>query len=302
MEFKVIATIGLVGCGSLFSQSIAQTFEFVPNTKDTINYTDVIGKKQKHWILYGKHKPNTCYTPQQKVEEGDYKENRKIGTWTEFYCNGQMKNKITFVNGRADGYAIIYYENGKVQEEGQWKNNRWVGSLKQYYENGQVQHDFKYNEAGKREGEQVYKYDNGQVAIQGNFANGKETGTIKEFAENGQLKAEKTFNDGNVDVNSIKTYSVKADGQTADKLPNQNDAPKLVVKAEEKPNDAVKAPTILNGKHTLYDKNKNVTKDGTFENNTFIEGKAYIYNENGILTRVLIYKNGKYIGDGVIEK
>jgi hypothetical protein len=32
-----------------------------------------------------------------------------------------------------------------------------------------------------------------------------------------------------------------------------------------------------------------------------MEGKAFIYNDNGILTRVLIYKAGKYVGDGVIE-
>ena len=306
MNFKVIFTVSLVGCGSLFSQSIAQTFEFAPNSKDTINYVDVAGKKQKHWILFGKHKPNTCYTVTQKVEEGDYKENRKAGLWQEYYCNGQLKSKVTFVNGRADGYAVLYYDNGKVQEEGQWKNNRWVGNLKQYYANGEVQHDFKYNEAGKREGEQVYKYENGQVAITGNFQNGKETGVIKEYAENGQLKAEKTFNDGNVDVASIKNYSVANTATTVAVTPPANAVPKLTVKPDEKPNEATtaaeKGVTILNGKHTLYDKTKNVTKDGIFHNNTFMEGKAYMYTEDGILKRVLIYKNGVYVGDGVIEK
>jgi antitoxin component YwqK of YwqJK toxin-antitoxin module len=307
MNFKVIITGGFIGCSTLFSQSIAQTWEMDPVTKkDTINYVDVGGKKQKHWILYGKHKPGTCYTVTQKIEEGDYKENRKVGVWMEYFCNGQMKNKITFVNGRADGYAIVYYENGKVQEEGMWKNNRWVGNLKQYYENGQVQHDFKFNESGKREGEQVYKYENGQTAIAGNFVNGKESGTIKEFSEEGKLKAEKTYNDGSVDAASIKTYSVEAQAEDK-KVEAAANAPKLVVKADEKPIEAPKtsapgAPVILNGKHTLYDKNKNITKDGIFDNNRFMEGKAYIYDENGILQRVAIYKNGVYVGDGVMEK
>lgn len=293
--------MSFLGCSTLFSQSVAQTYEFLPNTKDTINYTDVAGKKQKKWILFGKHKPNTCYAPLQKVEEGEYRENRKTGVWMEYFCNGQTKNKVTFVNGRADGYAVIYYENGNVQEEGQWKNNRWVGALKQYYENGQVQHDFKYNQAGKREGEQVYKYENGQTAIKGNFANGKETGTIKEFHESGELKAEKTFNNGAVDVASIKTYEAKNDVAKKEVVPDN--APKLVVKADEKPLDApAKTSTILNGKHTLYDRNRNVTKDGIFKDNRFMEGKAYIYNENGILTKIALYKNGTYVGEGVIEK
>jgi len=299
MNFKVVVTTSFLGCSTLFSQSVAQTFEFLPGTKDTINYTDVAGKKQHKWILFGKHKPNTCYAPTQKVEEGEYNENRKTGIWMEYFCNGQAKNKITFVNGRPDGYAIVYYDNGKIQEEGQWKNNRWVGAMKQYYDNGQVQHDFKFNEGGKRDGVQTYNHDNGKVAVQGNFVNGKESGTIKEYNEKGVLTAEKTYNNGNVDAASIKTYDNKDAEKKADVLAN---APKLTVKADEKPLEAVaKGSVILNGKHTLYDKNKHVTKDGIFENNTFMEGKAYIYNENGILTRVAIYKGGKYVGDGVVE-
>jgi antitoxin component YwqK of YwqJK toxin-antitoxin module len=299
MDFKVILTVGFLSGCSLFSQSIAQTWEFKPDTKDTINYTDVGGKKQKHWILYGKHKPGNCYSPTQKAEEGDYQDNRKTGIWMEYFCNGQAKNKITFVNGRPDGYACIYFENGKIQEEGQWKNNRWVGNLKQYYENGQVQHDFQYNGGGKREGVQVYNHENGQKAIEGNFVNGKESGVVKEYDEAGKLKAEKTYNDGSVDVASIKTYTTDTK-QKEVKKDVFDDAPKVVVKADEKPLDSPK-PTILNGKHTLYDKNRHVTKDGVFKDNLLIDGKAYIYNDNGILTRVAIYKNGMYVGDGVIE-
>lgn len=299
MNFKGVITMSFIGCSSLFSQTIAQTFELMPNSKDTINYTDALGKKQRKWILFGKHKPNTCYAVTQKVEEGEYKENRKIGIWMEYFCNGNAKNKITFINGRPDGYAVVYYENGKVQEEGQWKNNRWVGALKQYYDNGQVQHDFKFNEGGKREGVQTYKYDNGKTAIEGSFVNGKESGTIKEYHENGDLKAEKTYNNGSVDVNTIKTYDPKKEFLA--KKDDVGDAPKLTLKSDEKPVDAKNGPLVLNGQHTLYDKNKHVTKDGTFKDNRLMDGKAYIYDDNGILKRVAIYKNGVYAGDGVIE-
>jgi antitoxin component YwqK of YwqJK toxin-antitoxin module len=300
MNFKVIITLSFVGSSTLFSQSVAQTFEFMPNSKDTINYTDVGGKKQGKWVLFGKHKPNTCYALQQKAEEGLYKENRKTGVWMEYFCNGNIKNKVTFVNGRPDGYAIIYFENGKVQEEGQWKNNRWVGNLKQYYENGQVQHDFKFNEGGKREGNQVYNHENGKVAIEGGFVNGKESGVIKEYYENGALKAEKNYNNGDVDVASIKTYEKPKE---LEKKPEAKpiEKEKLVIQSDEKPLDAPKGAMVLNGKHTLYDKNKQVSKDGTFKDNRLMDGKAYIYDNNGILKRVAIYKNGVYVGDGVVE-
>jgi antitoxin component YwqK of YwqJK toxin-antitoxin module len=280
----------------------AQSQEYEMNGKDTINLTDAQGKKQGKWIVKGKHKPGTCYQPDQKVEEGKYQDNRKVGIWVEYYCNGNMKNKLTFVNGRPDGYAIMYHENGKISEEGTWKSNRWVGNYKLYYENGQVQHQFVFNQSGKREGGQTYFYENGQVAVEGNFVNGKETGVIKEYYENGDKKAEKTFNDGAVDVASIKEFQPKNPMQKSLDEPADN-APKVVMTKDEKPNEAVaaKGPIVLNGQHTLYNKNKQITKDGEFKDNRLMNGKAYIYDDNGILTRIAVYKNGVYVGDTQVE-
>jgi antitoxin component YwqK of YwqJK toxin-antitoxin module len=288
---------------TLCSASLAQSQSSEVISGDTVNRIDADGKKQGKWILMGKHKPGTCYQPEQKVEEGKYQDNRKMGIWIEYFCNGNMKNKLTFVNGRPDGYAIMYHENGKISEEGNWKNQRWVGNYKLYYENGQVQHEFVFNPSGKREGAQKYYYENGQLAIEGNFSNGKESGLIKEYHENGDIKAEKNYADGNVDVASIKEYAPKKPLVKKSDVPADN-APKIVVTKDEAPNEAVKktGPLVLNGQQTLYNKNKQITKDGIFKDNRFMEGKAYIYDENGILTRVAVYKNGIYVGDTQAEK
>ncbi|MCW3075522.1 MAG: hypothetical protein JWO32_131 [Bacteroidetes bacterium] len=297
---KKLLYILITVCGASLAQS--QSFEIIG--KDTANRIDVDGKKQGKWILLGKHKPGTCYQPDQKVEEGKYQDNRKLGIWIEYFCNGNMKNKLTFVNGRPDGYAIMYHENGKISEEGNWKNQRWVGNYKLYYENGQVQHEFVFNPTGKREGAQKYYYENGQVAIEGNFSNGKESGLIKEYHENGDIKAEKNYADGNVDVASIKEFAPKKPLVKKSDEPADN-APKITVTKDEAPNEAVKktaGPLVLNGAHTLYNKSKQITKDGVFKDNRFMEGKAYMYDENGILMRVAVYKNGIYVGDTQAEK
>jgi antitoxin component YwqK of YwqJK toxin-antitoxin module len=298
---KRIAILILFSCTSLLR---AQTWELLG--KDTINRTDIEGKKQAKWILMGKHKPGTCYQPEQKAEEGKYKDNKKTDIWVEYYCNNNMKNKLTFVNGRPDGYAQMFHENGKISEEGNWKNNRWVGNYKLYYPNGQVQHEFVFSQTGKREGAQKYFYDNGELAIEGNFVNGKESGIIKEYYENGDPKAEKNFMDGNVDVASIKEFQPKKPIVPKSENPADN-APALKVKEDEKPNEAAvkkgapKGPMVLNGQFTLYNKNKQITKDGIFKDSRFMEGKAYIYNENGILQRVAVYKDGIYVGDTQVE-
>lgn len=286
-----------------FIKAQGQTYEIYKG--DTTNKIDVDGRKQGKWVLLGKHKPGTCYAPDSKVEEGKYQDNRKKDVWVEYYCNGNMKNKLTFVNGKPDGYAQMFHENGKISEEGNWKNNRWVGNYKLYYENGQVQHEFVFNANGKREGAQTYYYENGQKAIEGNFTNGKESGLIKEYYENGDIKAEKNFVDGGIDPSQIKEYQPKKPFTPKSDNPIDN-APKLIVSADEKPNEAVKTapkgPLVLNGPNTLYNKNKQITKDGIFKDNVFMEGKAYFYDVNGILTRVAVYKNGIYVGDTQVEK
>ena len=66
------------------SQAQSQSFEKAANG-DTINLIDVLGKKQGKWIVRGKHKPGSCFAPEQKVEEGKYTDNRKIGKWLEYY-------------------------------------------------------------------------------------------------------------------------------------------------------------------------------------------------------------------------
>jgi antitoxin component YwqK of YwqJK toxin-antitoxin module len=287
----------------LAALSTAQSQSSELSGTDTINKIDIDGKKQGKWILMGKHKPGTCFQPEQKAEEGKYQDNRKLGPWIEYYCNSNMKNKLTFTNGRPDGYAIMYHENGKISEEGNWKNNRWVGNYKLYYENGQVQHEFVFNQTGKREGAQKYFYENGEKAIEGNFINGKESGLIKEYYDNGDIKAEKNFMDGIVDLATIKEFVNKKPLIKKSDVPLDN-APKVIVKPDEKPNDAkaTKGPLVLNGPNILYNKNKQITKDGEFKDNRFMSGKAYFYDENGILQRVAVYKNGIYVGDTQAEK
>lgn len=296
---KKIVLIVLITISKIVS---AQSFELLNN--DTINLTTVSGKKQGKWIITNKLIKKPCYTDDQKVEEGTYENSKKTGVWNEYYCNNNLKSKITYENNRPNGYAIMYHENGKIKEEGLWKNNRWVGDYKLYYENGQVQQAFKFNTTGKREGDQKYFYDNGQTMIEGAWAEGKEAGLLKEYYENGDLKSEKNFADGYLDFASVKTYEPKKPIVVEAVKEVVEDpikvAPIEVDKVNEKVNSGI--PFNGEGQWKLYNKNRQVSKDGIFHKNRLMDGKVYIYNSNGILTRIALYKGGKYIGDSVIEE
>ena len=265
---------------------------------DTINFTDALGKKQGHWIVFNAtlHKPG--YTDDQKVEEGKFVDSKKTGIWETFFPNNKIKNKIPYDNNRQDGYAISYYENGNVREEGVWKNNRWVGDYKLYYETGKIQQEFKYNTTGKREGPQKYYNENGQKIIEGNWAEGKEAGILKEFYDNGDLKAEKKFDNGTLDVASIKTYETKnAITKIAKKI--EEPAPPVIVKEEK---DNLGKSFNGEGYWKLFNANKQVSKDGVFSKNKLVDGKVYYYSKDGILTRIAVYKEGRYEGDSVVEQ
>lgn len=290
---KVVLILLFITC----KIAVAQSFEL--SGKDTLNFTDINGKKQGKWVIKNitLHKP--CYTDDQVVEEGKFVDSKKTGLWKEYYCNKNIKSVITYENNRPNGYAKMYHDNGKIKEEGLWKNNRWVGDYKLYYDNGQVQQAFKFNATGKREGPQTYFYENGQVMIEGSWAEGKEAGILKEYYENGDIKSEKSFDGGNIDIAKTKTFEPKK--PIAVKKPEEKvAAPPVIPNKTEKDN----LGKVFNGEGywKLFNSNKQVSKDGTFSKSRLVDGKVYYYDSDGILTRVAVYKAGAYVGDAVLEE
>jgi antitoxin component YwqK of YwqJK toxin-antitoxin module len=285
---------------------IAQSFYM--NGKDTMNLIDANGKKQGKWIILGEMAHIDGYDAKAKVEEGKYLNSLKVGIWKHYFPNGNIQNKLTYENNRPNGYAIMYHENGKISEEGNWKNNRWVGNYKLYYDNGQVQQSFTFNESGKREGKQEYYYESGAKMIEGDWKEGKESGVVKEYYEDGGLKAEKSYNDGNIDTDPTKTKiypPTKPQPKHVDAPPANAPKVDLTVGSKEKVEGGTKAapinPATITGTATLYNKNRQISKSGTFVSGRLITGKVYIYNDNGILTRIALYENSVYKGDAPIE-
>ena len=273
-------------------------------TQDSTNVTDAEGRKQGRWVILNKMKkpPLPDFTEEQKVEEGKFIDDKKTGKWITYYPNGNMKSVITYESNRPNGYATLYHENGKILEQGYWKNQRWVGDYKSYHENGEVQHEFKFNDQGKRDGKQAYYADNGNKIIEGEMSSGKEVGTWEEWYDNGDKRADKVFNDGTLDAAKTLNYEPKKPLETTEIKPKTTDIPKgsndknLKVSETEKTNLAG-PPFNGTGPAKLFNKNKQVSKDGEFVNFKLKTGKQYIYDDNGILQRIAVWENFKYVGD-----
>ena len=277
----------------VFSDLSGQKYELVDG--DTINKTDAMGKRQGKWVFTGKTKRLPGYSPDAKVEEGTYKDSKKVGVWTGYYSNGKTKNEITYKFGRPNGPYKTYYVTGILEEEGNWQNNRNVGTFKRFHENGKPSQAFNFNSTGKREGKQAYYHENGQVMIEGNWDGGKESGTLTEYYENGDLKAKKVFADGTLD--EAKTTVYKSKTPVPDRAKEEEkEAPvrNVVASKEEKPNTG---HFDGNGHHKLYNKDKILVKDGYFRNYKLIDGKWYKYSDDNILLNIERIKNGRYVGD-----
>lgn len=229
--------------------SKAQDSSFLVYNGDTINRTNTEGKKYGKWITFGKDVYGSLsfgYQPNQVVSEGFYVNNRKEGLWTDYYANGNIKNKLEFANGKVCGHAITFHPNGKVDEQGTWKQNRYVGKYESFDSLGVLRHCFFFDSLGK-------KTDSKNIL----------TPTANSKNLLGPL------------------YKGNPIIQTDTLAP------------------AYKPGIMLSGQHTLYNKNKQMTKSGVFKSNRLLDGKAFIYNDYGVLIRLALYKDGVYIGDDV---
>tara|TARA_R110002049_G_scaffold258761_1_gene434537 strand:- start:352 stop:1215 length:864 start_codon:yes stop_codon:yes gene_type:complete len=254
------------------------------------NQVDAENKKQGYWIIKD--------ASGKVIEEGEYKDNRKNGLWKAYFPSGKVKSEITFIGSRPKGAYKLYYESGIIQEEGVWSSTKNTGNFKRYHTNGKIAQNFQFSSNGKREGEQKYYYENGELRLTGVWAQGQESGELKEFYENGDLKSVRNFSSGVMDKDTYAEYAPKK--PMINNLKKElNAAPSINVKAsnEELPNQG---GFNGNGYYKLYSQDMQITKDGIFKDYRFMDGKMYDYDDNGLVIQIKIFKDGRYIGDGVI--
>jgi antitoxin component YwqK of YwqJK toxin-antitoxin module len=262
-----------------------------------VNKTDKEGKKQGKWIYLGKDRPDAGYPDEGKIEEGTYQDDRKEGYWTKYFTDGKTpKLKGEYENNRPKGNYVKYHENGKVKERGTFSRDKYLDTLERYHENGVLEYLAYYNAEGKEEGAVTYYYANGQVEFEYLSKNGKPTGKAIRYYENGDIKEILNFNaDGSLAGEPIQRKMVN---------------PPVVVKDPGASNETTKkviAPKIKdgqfnpNGYNKVYNKNDELEQDGDFKDGRLFNGKMYVYDSDGLLLKVKIYKNGVYHSDGQLD-
>lgn len=258
------------------------------------NKTDAAGKKQGKWIYYGKDRPDSGIPAEGKVEEGKYIDDRKEGIWIKYHNDGVTpKLKGEYENNRPKGAYTKYHANGKVKEIGVYVKNEYHDSLVRFHENGQVAYQAKFNDLGKEDGKVVYKYANGQTEYEYSSNNGNPTGKAVRYYENGDVKEITYFDsEGKVTKTEQKEpvnpmVTVKDPGASREKAPALTGTPKtLGVKWQP------------NGYNKVYNEDNEIFQDGIFKDGKLYDGKVYVYDRDGILLKVKVFKAGVYHSDG----
>ncbi|HZH86705.1 MAG TPA: hypothetical protein VFD77_05265 [Brumimicrobium sp.] len=275
------------------SYTLASSGVPVLNDQDDpkINQKDINGKKQGKWVYFGKDQPEKGYPMEGKISEGPFNDDRKHGKWIMYFNDGETpKTEGEYVNNRPNGPFVKYHPNGKIKEQGVFNKRVYSDSLKRFNEEGILIYSSNHDETGKESGTVQYFHDNGNPEFIYEAVNGVPTGKATRYWPNGDVKEEIVYgSDGMVKETTGEVARVNEE-----------------VKVKKPGNENIKLPpkpsAHKNFKPNAYNKvvndDKELWMEGEFKNGLLYDGRLYIYDSDGLLFKVEVYKDGKYHSDG----
>lgn len=258
----------------------------------TVNAYNKAGKKEGKWIIYGKDKPTEGYPANGKIEEGNYLNGRKEGQWIKYHLDGKTPRLIgNYRDNRPFGSYSKFSEKGTILEKGTFKNSQYSDTLTRYHENGKIAYKGNY-QAGKENGKIKYFYENGKVEYEYTAVAGVVVGKSIRYYETGSIK-EIIEQDS---TGSIKNREIKREEVIKPILVNPDKSGELAPKITR---PIVKNGRFLpNGYNKVYNEDDEIWQDGDFVDGRLFDGKLYVYDRDGILLKVKVFKNGIYHSDG----
>lgn len=191
---------------------------------------------------------------------------QKQGPWKEYYPNGVVKSKGSYLNGKRVDEWTFYFANEKTEQIGKYdKKGKAQGPWKWYYESGNILREENYRN-NQQDGLMTEYSDSGKVITKGEYLDGLKEGPwmleLQEYKEEGTYKADKR--DGEWKHYYTETNTLRFVGKFIDGTP-----------------DGLQQFYYANGKLKQKGKYVGGLKDGNWE----------FYDEDGFLIFTVQYKN-----------
>lgn len=266
---------------------IGLLFAFSSFGQDTINQFDKNGKKHGWWVKT--QKSNHPLIELDTIEKGWYSHGKKEGIHLFFHPENIRSSAIEYSNDFRNGKYILYDSKGCILYHGNIIKEVLTGV--------------------------EYSRDscNGDFTIKNYDSFGRVSGNLFVYEEWGVLKSFSYWDNGK----RIYTANFDTTGKVTYKSNDLNDTlnpPDSVINVDPKKifNDQYMntqmRPLMKNcyGPHIYKSAFKSslgrqISEDGEFRDGKLWNGKKYIYDKNGLLDKIEIWKNGKYAGDAQID-
>jgi antitoxin component YwqK of YwqJK toxin-antitoxin module len=136
------------------------------------------------------------YADGQPAAEGWYFNSRKDSTWSYYsYYDHTLTSRETYTKGLRNGLMLHYFNNGNLSEKLCWVNNKREGPWEQYFSNNILKLRGSYHE-DRLEGSFMVNFEKGNPYLRGAYNNDLRDGKWIFYKEDGTVDLELEYKNG----------------------------------------------------------------------------------------------------------
>lgn len=219
-----------------------------------------------------------------------------------FFTSFIAQNNLDTINvycpaGKKDGYWKVTgsmrnlpeYCDTCIFEEGIYKMNRKNGEWLQYYPDGTLKSKITFKN-GRAIGPYETYYPDGSLEEKGDFSQDVYSQPQGVYTEQLHQNTYPELDFSNTNIYQNKLRSENKEHSKDSIAPSKSMAHKCII-----------SKGLGMEVERCYNEYGDVLMDGDFDNDALFNGKYFIYDEYGLLDRIALYKEGKFVGYGMVE-
>lgn len=278
---------------------------------DTLNRLDTHGKRTGYWVV-NEDNDATSLDSRSKRKEGRYIKGRKYGAWICYYPDGKTPRLIgEYLDNRPGGAYFRFDQKGELTQASTVPRNIVPSQILEAH-NALFDCRMFFHNREMVAGQVFFA----KRAFSTPFA--YQFWVEESMHQNQSRNAEVNF--AWLSQNYPQLYSTYLSVRTPRNVRTENPEIQSVVNKIERIQDSspvnhprnaamsapyVHAPRVAkgtvfqpNGFNKLYTESDEIWIDGLFRNGQLKDGKVFVYDRDGVLLKVRIFKDSQYVSDG----